>query len=134
MNTLKLQDYQYAISLDPFHDQWLETIIADTSLMITAYLSLMQAAGSSMLAKLANLLAKDALSIAGLADVSSATVLPLATGMALTSVLLSLKSLRPASAQYVLWPRYEESRIAYMCRDFFYSQPSARPSSNALPC
>ena len=59
-----------------------------------------------MLAKLANLLAKDALTIAGLADISSVTVLPLATGMALTSVLLSLKRLRPPGARYVVWPRY----------------------------
>ena len=43
---------------------------------------------------------------AGLDDVSSASVLPLATGMALTCSLLSLKRVRPPSARYVIWPRY----------------------------
>ena len=65
----------------------------------------MQAAGSSLLAKLTNLLVLDALKIAGMADVSNASVLPLATGMALTSVLLALKRTCPPSARYVIWPR-----------------------------
>ncbi len=65
----------------------------------------LQAAGSSLLAKLTNLLVLDALKIAGMADISTATVLPLATGMALTSVLLALKRCRPPSARYVIWPR-----------------------------
>ena len=64
-----------------------------------------QAAGSSLLAKLTNLLVMDALKLAGMSDISAASVLPLATGMALTSVLLSLKQLRPPTAKYVIWPR-----------------------------
>ena len=59
-----------------------------------------------MLAKLSNLLAADALRIAGMQDLSAATVLPLATGMALTATLLAVKRERPAAARYVLWPRY----------------------------
>ena len=58
-----------------------------------------QAAGSSLLARLANLLVADALAHAGLADVGASTVLPLATGMALTLTLLALRPLRPAGAR-----------------------------------
>lgn len=70
-----------------------------------------QAAGSSLLAKLTNLLVMDALRVAGMADLSTASLLPLATGMALTSVLLSLKRLRPSTAKYVVWPR------SSLCKD-----------------
>lgn len=70
-----------------------------------ASICVLQAAGSSLLAKLANLLAADALRIAGMSDLTAATVLPLATGMALTSTLLAIKRTRPSSIQYVLWPR-----------------------------
>ena len=73
--------------------------------MQTAQIVSLQAAGSSLLAKLTNLLVLDALKTAGMADISNATVLPLATGMALTSVLLALKRCRPPSARYVIWPR-----------------------------
>jgi len=66
----------------------------------------MQAAGSSLLAKLANFLAGDALRIAGLKEASCVTILPLATGMALTSVLLALKRTRPPTARYVIWSRW----------------------------
>ena len=55
----------------------------------------MQAAGSSLLAKRANLLVADALRQAGMLDVGAVTVLPLATGMALTLTLLALKAKRP---------------------------------------
>ncbi len=58
-----------------------------------------QAAGSSLLARLANLLAADALAAAGMADLGGATVLPLATGMALTLTLLALRPLRPPGAR-----------------------------------
>eukprot|EP00210_Caulerpa_lentillifera_P009075 g8659.t2 len=54
-----------------------------------------KAAGSSLMAKLAALLAQDALSIAGLKDLGPVLVLPLATGMALTMTLLAAKQLRP---------------------------------------
>ena len=58
-----------------------------------------QAAGSSLLARLANLLVADALKQAGMADAGAVTVLPLATGLALTLTLLALKAKRPAGAR-----------------------------------
>eukprot|EP00884_Botryococcus_braunii_P013567 jgi/Botrbrau1/22210/Bobra.168_1s0041.1 len=67
-----------------------------------------KAAGSSLLYKVATFLVKDALRIAGLKEVSSVTLLPCATGMALTQSLLALKASRPPSARYVLWPRLDQ--------------------------
>lgn len=58
--------------------------------------------------KLTNLLTKQALSIAGLADISAVTVLPVATGMAITLTLLAVKAARPATATHVLWPRIDQ--------------------------
>ncbi|CAI5490144.1 unnamed protein product [Closterium sp. Naga37s-1] len=66
-----------------------------------------KAAGSTLACRLTNLLVKDALSLAGLKDISAVTVLPVATGMALTLSLLALKASRPA-AQYVLWSRIDQ--------------------------
>ena len=66
-----------------------------------------KAAGSTLLARLCNLLAVDALRAAGLAEVAEATVLPLATGMALTLTLLALAKQRPG-ARYVVWPRCDQ--------------------------
>mmetsp|Transcript_27569 Transcript_27569/g.70228 ORF Transcript_27569/g.70228 Transcript_27569/m.70228 type:complete len:506 (-) Transcript_27569:1835-3352(-) len=67
-----------------------------------------KAAGSSLLAKLTSLLAADALRLAGLQDLGAVTVLPLATGMAMTLTLLAIKASRPASARYVLWSRVDQ--------------------------
>mmetsp|Transcript_38719 Transcript_38719/g.86114 ORF Transcript_38719/g.86114 Transcript_38719/m.86114 type:complete len:580 (+) Transcript_38719:110-1849(+) len=67
-----------------------------------------KAAGSSLLAKLTNLLAADALSHAGLHDLGPVTVLPLATGMAMTVSLLALRPSRPPAARYVLWSRVDQ--------------------------
>lgn len=53
-------------------------------------LCLVQAAGSSLLAKLSNILVADALRLAGMGDLRAVTVLPLATGMAMTCVLLAI--------------------------------------------
>ena len=58
-----------------------------------------QAAGSSLLAKLCNILVQDALGRAGMLDVGAVTVLPVATGMALTLTLLAMKAQRPAAAR-----------------------------------
>ena len=58
-----------------------------------------QAAGSSLLAKLCNILVQDALGMAGMLDVGAVTVLPVATGMALTLTLLAMKTQRPATAR-----------------------------------
>lgn len=54
-----------------------------------------KAAGSSLLAKITTFLTSDALSIAGIKDLGSILILPLATGMTLTMTLLSAKQLRP---------------------------------------
>ena len=72
-------------------------------------LTLLQAAGSSLLARLTNLLAADALRLAGLADLGPVTVLPMATGMAMTLTLLALKAQhRRQTGRYVVWPRIDQ--------------------------
>jgi O-phospho-L-seryl-tRNASec:L-selenocysteinyl-tRNA synthase len=58
-----------------------------------------KAAGSSLLAKLASLLAADALEAAGLWEVGAALVVPLATGMAITATLLALRGTLPPTAR-----------------------------------
>ena len=58
-----------------------------------------KAAGSTLLARLCNLLVADALKVAGLTELSDFTVLPVATGMAVTLTLLALKRHRPAGAR-----------------------------------
>ncbi|KAL7684836.1 putative SepSecS/SepCysS family, pyridoxal phosphate-dependent transferase, major [Plasmopara halstedii] len=50
-----------------------------------------KAAGSSLMVQLANALAKDVLPLAGMRAVQAALILPVATGMSLTLVLLHLK-------------------------------------------
>eukprot|EP00897_Mesotaenium_endlicherianum_P007645 jgi/Mesen1/6909/ME000354S06097 len=67
-----------------------------------------KAAGSTLVARLTNCLAKDALTHAGLLDVGSVSVLPVATGMALTLTLTALRQSRPSSARFVLWPRIDQ--------------------------
>lgn len=67
-----------------------------------------KAAGSSLLLKLTNALAQDALKLAGLLDVGTTLVLPSATGMALTLSLLALRSIVPHEARYVLWSRIDQ--------------------------
>lgn len=66
-----------------------------------------KAAGSSLLAKLTVCLATDALRLAGLPDLTRVTVLPLATGMAMTSTLLALRAQRPG-ADCVVWSRIDQ--------------------------
>ena len=58
-----------------------------------------KAAGSSLLAKLTNLLTAHALELAGLREVGPVLVLPLATGMAITTTLLALRGMRPPTAR-----------------------------------
>ncbi|GIL73612.1 hypothetical protein Vretimale_5501 [Volvox reticuliferus] len=67
-----------------------------------------KAAGSSLMATLTAHLAADALRIAGLTGVGPVSVLPLATGMALTLVLLALRPQRPAGADTVVWSRVDQ--------------------------
>jgi hypothetical protein len=45
---------------------------------------------------------------AGLQDLGPVSILPLATGMAMTSTLLAIKARRPASATHVLWSRIDQ--------------------------
>ena len=67
-----------------------------------------KAAGSSILQKLSNYLALDALRIAGLDRFAKCIVIPLATGMSISLCLQTLRASRPASAKYVLWPRVDQ--------------------------
>ena len=74
-----------------------------------------KAAGSSLLSKLTNLLVADAFRVAGLEDCGAALVLPLATGMTLTLVLLSMREARggnclqnPLRASRVVWCRLDQ--------------------------
>ncbi|TYZ63309.1 hypothetical protein PybrP1_005941 [[Pythium] brassicae (nom. inval.)] len=66
-----------------------------------------KAAGSSLIVQLANALAKDILRDAGLRLARAALVLPVATGMSLALVLLTLREQRP-DARFVLWPRIDQ--------------------------
>ncbi|CAM9264137.1 unnamed protein product, partial [Choristocarpus tenellus] len=67
-----------------------------------------KAAGSSLLAKLCQALAMDALRVTGLTNVKACLVLPLATGMSLSLTLSALRSRRPAGARSVVWPRMDQ--------------------------
>jgi len=66
-----------------------------------------QAAGSSLLYKLTNALTLDLLRRLGLASTRSALVVPLATGMALSLVLLYMRRLNPR-ATVVVMPRIDQ--------------------------
>lgn len=70
-----------------------------------------KAAGSSLMYRLTNLLATDALRRAGTAGVRESLVLPLATGMSVTLTLLALRQLRP-EATHVVWPRIDQKSCA----------------------
>jgi O-phospho-L-seryl-tRNASec:L-selenocysteinyl-tRNA synthase len=63
-------------------------------IFVVPYITQLQAAGSSMLAKLAVCLAADALRVAGVVDLGAVTMLPVATGMAMTLSLLAIKATR----------------------------------------
>ena len=67
-----------------------------------------KAAGSSLIYKLTNALAGDALRRAGAADVRECLVLPVATGMSVTLTMLALRKLRGPGALYVVWPRIDQ--------------------------
>eukprot|EP00752_Nemacystus_decipiens_P001780 g1720.t1 len=66
-----------------------------------------KAAGSSLLAKLAHALARDALRLAGLGNARACLVLPMATGMSLALTLAALRAAKPA-AKAVVWPRMDQ--------------------------
>lgn len=64
----------------------------------------MQAAGSSLLAKIAHFLVLDALKMAGLTKFSSVQIFPLATGMTMTCAFLACAAIRqePSKARHAL--------------------------------
>ncbi|KAK6178106.1 hypothetical protein SNE40_012935 [Patella caerulea] len=66
-----------------------------------------KAAGSSLLMKLTNSLALDAIKIAGIKSVEGSFVVPMATGMSLSLCMLTLRQKRK-SAKYVIWPRIDQ--------------------------
>ena len=66
-----------------------------------------KAAGSTVVNLLSNYFAKDAIRLLGIQSVKSAIVLPLATGMSITMVLLALKASYPAGRR-VLWCRIDQ--------------------------
>ncbi|KAL8583987.1 hypothetical protein ACOMHN_048594 [Nucella lapillus] len=66
-----------------------------------------KAAGSSVLMKLTNSLALDAIKLSGVQSVAGCFVVPMATGMALVLCMSTLRLKRP-KAKYVLWPRIDQ--------------------------
>jgi O-phospho-L-seryl-tRNASec:L-selenocysteinyl-tRNA synthase len=67
-----------------------------------------KAAGSSLLQKLANYVALDAIRTAGIQRTAACIVVPLATGMALALTLQAIRTGRPPTARYVVWPRVDQ--------------------------
>lgn len=66
-----------------------------------------KAAGSSVMYRLTNLLATDVLKATGVRNVKQCFVAPLATGMSLTLLFLSLRQSKP-SAKFVIWSRIDQ--------------------------
>ena len=66
-----------------------------------------KAAGSSVMYQLTNDLAKDALRTLGVPGVQACFVAPLATGMSLTLIFLSLRQQKP-KAKYIIWSRIDQ--------------------------
>lgn len=66
-----------------------------------------KAAGSSIIYSLTNSMALHALHIAGLTCMKNCVVLPLATGMSLSMVFLTLKKQNP-NGKYVIWSRIDQ--------------------------
>jgi O-phospho-L-seryl-tRNASec:L-selenocysteinyl-tRNA synthase len=67
-----------------------------------------KACGSSLLGKIANIAALDAIRCAGCKACEDAIVVPMATGMTISLVLQSIKRSRPPSARFVLWSRIDQ--------------------------
>ena len=66
-----------------------------------------KAVGSSLILKLTEHLVKDAIKIMNIQFAKSVLLLPLATGMSITMVLLLLSKKNP-KAKYILWPRIDQ--------------------------
>ena len=72
-----------------------------------------KAAGSSLLYKLTNVMALDAIHAVGITRAKECFAAPLATGMSL-SLCLSAWSLARPSARYVIWPRIDQ-KTCFKC-------------------
>jgi len=66
-----------------------------------------KAAGSSVMYQLTNLLAKDVLRTMGVRNVKQCFVAPLATGMSLTLLFLTLRQEKPL-AKFIIWSRIDQ--------------------------
>lgn len=66
-----------------------------------------KAAGSSLLARIAERMALDLLKMSGATRTKACIVLPVATGMSIVLTLLTLKADKP-DAKYVLWHRIDQ--------------------------
>lgn len=66
-----------------------------------------KAAGSSLIVTLTRYLALDAIRLAGIKATKACCVLPAATGLTMTLVLLALRKKRP-SGKYVIWSRIDQ--------------------------
>jgi O-phospho-L-seryl-tRNASec:L-selenocysteinyl-tRNA synthase len=66
-----------------------------------------KAAGSSIIAQITNSLLLDLIRHAGVRSAQKCVLLPVATGMALLLVLLTLRQKRP-TAHHVIWPRVDQ--------------------------
>ena len=73
-----------------------------------------KAAGSSLIYTLTNKLTLHAIKLCGILRTQNALVVPLATGMSLSLALITLKSQRPSTAKYILWPRIDQ-KSAFKC-------------------
>jgi O-phospho-L-seryl-tRNASec:L-selenocysteinyl-tRNA synthase len=68
-----------------------------------------KAAGSSAIGGLVNALLLDLIrSEMGIRSCKDCFLLPMATGMSLTLVMLALKKVRPEAAKYVIWSRIDQ--------------------------
>ena len=67
-----------------------------------------KAAGSSLLAKLSNAMALDALQVAGLVEMKACIVVPCATGLSLSMCLLALRELEGPQKNTVIWLRIDQ--------------------------
>jgi O-phospho-L-seryl-tRNASec:L-selenocysteinyl-tRNA synthase len=75
-----------------------------------------KAAGSSVCAQLTHALMLDAIKLSGVRSTKACVVLPVATGMSLVLVLMSLRKRRPSAARYVVWSRIDQkSCFKAMC-------------------
>lgn len=66
-----------------------------------------KAAGSSLIVQLTRYLALDAIRLSGIKAAKACAVLPAATGLSMTLVMLALRQLRP-KGQYVIWSRIDQ--------------------------